>query len=99
MGFSRKYLNNSSSPVSLTITSSEEPAGYLGSVTISAYDALYANSDVTELDFLAGQLTLDKYVNNSKVYFPGAVGYLGSLGTTGYTGSVGGQGYTGSQGA
>jgi len=96
MGYSRKYLNNTSSPVNVTITSSEEPAGYLGSVVIAAYTALTASTDVDELDLLAGAQTLDKYLDGQKVYFAGPTGYLGSFGATGYTGSRGPVGYTGS---
>jgi hypothetical protein len=94
MGWSRKYLNNTSSPVVATITSTTEFTGYQGSVTIAAYDALMSNSDVTELDVLAGRRTIDKYVNAQKVYFPGPTGYKGSVG--GYTGSQGDVGYRGS---
>lgn len=93
MGWSRKYVNNTGSPVSVTITSTDEFTGYVGSVSIAAYDALYSNTDVLELDKVADQRTIDKYLNGIKVYFPGATGYLASLG---YTGSRGSVGYTGS---
>ena len=96
MSYSRKYLNNTSSPVSLTITSSTEPTGYLGSVVISAYSALYTSADVVELETLAGLQTIDKYLNGTKVYLPGPTGYKGSLG---YSGSVGDRGYSGSASA
>lgn len=94
MGWSRKYLNNTSSPVSATITSTTEFTGYQGSVSIAAYDALVSANDVPELDVLAGRQTLVKYLNGQKVYYPGPTGYKGSITVTpGYTGSVG---YTGS---
>lgn len=93
MGFSRKYINNTSSPVSVTITSTDEFTGYLGSVSIAAYDALVSDNDVLELEYILSPGTFDKYLNGKKVYHPGSLGYLGSLGSTGYRGSVG---YTGS---
>ena len=64
MGYSRKWVNNTASPVALTITSTTEFTGYLGSVSISAYSALYATTDVPELDLAAGRGTVDKYLNN-----------------------------------
>ena len=94
MGWSIKYVNNTSSPISVTITSTDEFTGYLGSVDIAAYDALYTSVDVVELDKVADQLTIDKYLNGTKVYFPGTTGYVGSR--PGYTGSRGSLGYTGS---
>ena len=93
MSYSRKYVNNTSSPVVATITSTTEFTGYQGSVTIAAYDALYASSDIDELDLLSGVQTLDKYLNSVKVKFDGPTGYLGSFG---YAGSVGAVGYQGS---
>lgn len=95
MGYSRKYLNNTASPVSATITSSTEPTGYLGSAVISAYSALYTSSDISELDILAGRQTIDKYIDGEKVYLPGPTGYIASRG---YSGSVASRGYTGSRG-
>jgi len=95
MGYSRKYLNNTSSPVSLTITSSSEPTGYLGSVVISAYNAITTENDINELDWLAANQSIEKYLYGNKILFPGPTGYLG---TFGYTGSAG-PGYTGSRGA
>ncbi len=89
MGFSRKYINNTSSPVSVTINSTDEFTGYLGSVSISAYDALVTDNDIPELEYILSPGTFDKYLNGEKVYHPGALGYLGSFGATGYTGSVG----------
>jgi len=96
MGYSIKYLNNTSSPVALTITSSDEATGYLGSVSMAAYSALTTSNDIAELDVLAGLRTIDKYVNSVKVYYPGKTGYLGTFGAAGYTGSVGAVGYKGS---
>lgn len=96
MGYSRKWVNNTASPVALTITSTTEFTGYLGSVSISAYSALYATTDVPELDLAAGRGTVDKYLNNTKVYFPGYTGYFGSVGYTASAGYAGSRGYTGS---
>ena len=96
MGYSIKYLNNTASPVSVTITSTSEFTGYLGSVTMAAYSALTTNSNVSELEWLAANRTIDKYLNSVHVYFPGATGYIGSRG---YSGSVSPTNYTGSKGA
>jgi hypothetical protein len=95
MGYSIKYLNNTSSPVEVTVTSTTEFTGYTGSVTIAAYDAVTTSTAVQELDIAAGLQTIDKYLNGQKVYCPGPTGYLGSFGAAGYTGSRGATGATG----
>ena len=89
MGYSRKYLNNTGSPVTVTVTSTTEFTGYAGSVTIGAYAALVTDSDVPELEYIIAPNTFNKYLNGQKVYHPGNLGYLGSKGATGYRGSVG----------
>lgn len=100
MGWSRKWVNNTASPVSVAsvtnaatlLKDNGQVYGYAGSVVMPAYTGIYADADNTELDAAAAAWTIDKYLHGRKVNYSGQAGYTGSLGTA-YTGS---RGYTGS---
>lgn len=106
MSYSRKWVNNSSGTVNVAAVTNAATLrtdtgalyGYAGSVVFAAYTGVYSDSDNTELDAAAAAWTLDKYLNQRKVFYPGQAGYLGSRGYTGsaVTGYAGSAGYTGS---
>jgi len=103
MSWTRKWVNNTGSPVSVAAVTNAATLekdtgvayGYAGSVVFPAYSAVMSNADNTELDAAAAAWTIDKYLNNRKVIYYGQRGYAGSR-NTGYTGSN--AGYTGSRG-
>ena len=100
MAWTRKWVNNTGSPVSVAAVTNAATLlvdgatayGYAGSVVMPAYTSVCDDADNTELDAAAAAWTIDKYLNGKKVTYYGAAGYTGSN-NTGYTGS---RGYTGS---